>query len=246
MTKGQPFFVSLFVLSLLVSSSEISPSLASSSSILAKNCSSHYEILPMKSFHLRGGWTKECQPYYVSYESCLLLLENSSPSCRAAYYVHKVCHLLDQNSIDKPLKENLNLNQDEIDGIYIKKLKVKNMKECYHQEGKTTPPIESGTASNPTGTAGTAASVLEVTAIESYQQCALNPSASPQYRTPANYEQLPRLNIVISASLSWKSKNVKEFSHAIAHWRCYAKIHNYNFTLNMIPSKNPADFFVSR
>jgi hypothetical protein len=54
------------------------------------------------------------------------------------------------------------------------------------------------------------------------------------------------LNIVISASTSWKSKNVDEFTKAISHWKCYARIHGYNFTLNMIPSRNSADFFVSR
>jgi hypothetical protein len=256
-TMSRELFLALVLIIIGFSSSEtLTPT---SQSIVSSSCSSHYEIIPLKSFHLHGGWTQECQPFYVSYESCLLLLEHASPSCSAAYYVHKVCHLLDQNTLNLQVQPNeaKDLNHDELDGIYLKKINLKNLKNCQEQSKKIPLSTETEIDSNPTPTADQAAAsvaatnlnptILQTTAIESYQQC-LHPHypSSPQYRSPSNFEHLPRLNIVISASLSWKSKNVKEFAHAIAHWRCYAKIHNYNFTLNMIPSKNPADFFVSR
>ena len=216
------------------------PSSADTPSPILSSSSGSLFTLPLKYFTLsstnRQLWTRECQPHYISYESCLVVLQHS-PSCQAAYFVHKVCHLLDLNSSSPsspsspsdlfPFDHNPDhINPDEIHGVYITKFPSPSIPLASFPEDHQ-PSMQAFPQ-----------------AIDSYRHCVRsNPSG---YTPPANLKALPRVNIVISASASWKSKNVDEFSKAISHWKCYAKIHGYNFTLNMIPSKNAADFFVSR
>jgi hypothetical protein len=231
--------ISWFLFLILFGITPSSFSLQSSLPLSSTLSSSSYSLftLPLKYFSLSSTqelWTSDCHPYYLSYESCLLLLQHS-PSCQAAYFVHKVCHLLHLNSTPSdlfPFDSNPNhINPDEIYGVYITKFPSPAIPFPSQLPRHSSPDVLQSSPPIPP-------------AIDSYRHCIhSNPSG---YAPPLDPTDLPRLNIVISASTSWKSKNVDEFTKAISHWKCYARIHGYNFTLNMIPSKNPADFFVSR
>jgi hypothetical protein len=144
----------------------------------------------MQGKYVSGGWTEDCQPHYISYESCRQLLLHSN--CNAAFYVNQVCHLLDRGNKGFAFVQ---IQNQEIRAVFIRKM-TPSLDKC--QTNISNPPPS---------------------ALRDFIKCTRNEYAP---FLPANFNVLPRLRIVISATASWVNRNPSEF----------AKVHNY---MNPVP-----------
>ena len=50
------------------------------------------------------------------------------------------------------------------------------------------------------------------------------------------YEQLPLLNIVLTTTRAVVDRDQNSFRRVLNHWNCYARIHSYNCTTNILES----------
>ena len=170
-----------------------------------------------KDVALFGGRNQFCKDFYVSYESCKLLLRNSV-NCTAFRYAEKICSLIDRNQADFVVNKELSLKQS-INVIQVKKLS--SLDNCVQNNDK-----------------------LLLSKRDLYFKC-----LQKAHRTAFNFnhfKQLPLVHIVISITPSWYIPNKDEVDIISEHWKCYAKLHSYLFTLNFLRSHSATSFFVQR
>ena len=174
-----------------------------------------------------GGRTSSCGEYYVSYESCRALLLVSK-ECSAFLYRDKICSLLDRRQPDFRLIENVSIDgtAKSLVGLVVYKV----------SEGVDTCNVEQDHI--------IATRQSSLLARSELNRCIFNAMKIPPNSN--SFLDLPILHIVISVTESWINNNRKEIDLVTAHWKCYAKLFGYLFTLNILSSYGSAEFFVER
>jgi hypothetical protein len=185
-----------------------------------------------------GGYSDQCQPRYLTYGACLQLLRNYSSPCNGFFYSNKICHLVDRSQENFKI---VSLKPSSTAAAYRYSIMVRrltsgldNCKDIDIEEE-----LGSGLATYKSGQL-----------VSSYKKCVRNKHIIDKFNlTESEFNKLPRLNILISATSNWVDKDPEEFKKVVDHWKCYTARHGYEFTLNLMDSrvvKDANDFFVAR
>jgi hypothetical protein len=161
-------------------------------------CNETITLSYFKNLYVVGGWSATCQPHHISFESCKVLLRNST-SCNAAYYHNKVCHLLVRTVGGSPLLARAKAMRDDSQyGVRLLK-STHGIDHCqFRMEGTRVAD-------------GVMRSLMS--AREALRWCN---EQSPQYNNTYDmFDQLPRVNVVVSATSNWVDRNPSEFKMVV-------------------------------
>eukprot|EP01041_Mallomonas_annulata_P011883 gene11883-24897_t len=182
----------------------------------------HIRIDPWKGLSIFGGRSVLCKQYHVSYQSCKLLLAQNQ-NCSALIYEDKICTLLDRRQADfRVTKSNVH--------VAIAMKLIPQLDKCKSH-----------------------VAIQHISPTRRYEKCLHTKTKSYIRRNKLrtidsfkSFSSLPLLNIVISVTQSWIERSQTELDLIVAHWQCYAKLHGYLFTLNVLQSAGANEFFVER
>ena len=98
---------------------------------------------------------------------------------------------------------------------------------------------------------------VNVSAIHKFEKCAPRIGRTKTYASQysnttrilpndSEFAALPKLHIVVFVTESWLVNKKTEVDIIASHWSCYAKAHDYLFSLVSLPTMTVAEFFTRR
>lgn len=188
----------------------------------------------------------------ISFGACLVAWNRKTSSCNGFFYSNATCHLLSTtHSGVGTIYFNATLSSSYQRGVLFFRTageqSAMNFSEAaalpdslvHHSRGVSTSRMS---AHRNKHMAHQRDDVLK-TAGQLYKTCLLARVRRVNMLSPAErsrrrsaFSQRPLINIVLSTTRAMVERDRTSFQRVVNHWKCYAKIHSYNCTVNVMDS----------